>query len=118
MTYLQQIAHPALAIAGIVALVLGFLLRRWAARHDLKGALAGGVKHAAVNAVRHGKDGHGSNPLAAKLHEVAAHGSHTGKAKAVAGMAARHFVAQVASIAGLVAILGGLAATAAGIFWR
>jgi hypothetical protein len=118
MSYLQQIAHPALAIAGLAALVIGFLLRRGAARHDLKGALAGGVKHVALDAVRHGKDGHKSNPLAAKLHEVAAHGSHSGKAKAVAGIAARHFVAQVVSIAGLVAILGGLAATAAGIFWR
>ena len=118
MTYLQQIAHPALFIGGLAALVIGFLLRRWAARHDLKGALAGGVKHVAMDAIRHGKDGHKSNPLTDKLHEVVAHGSHTGKAKAVAGIAARHFVAQVVSIAGLVAILGGLAATAAGVFWR
>lgn len=118
MNVMQYVAHPGLAVAGVVALVVGLLLRRWAARHDLKSALAGGVKHAALDAVRHGKDGHKSNPLAAKLHEVASHGSHAGKAKAVAGMAARHFVAQAASIAGLVAILGGLAATAAGIFWR
>jgi hypothetical protein len=118
MSYLQHIAHPTLAIAGLIAIVAGFLLRRWAARNSMTSALAGGVKHAAFEAVRTGGANLKGNPLTDKLHQVAAEASHTGKAKKVAGFAVRHFMAQAVSIAGLASILGGLAATAAGIFWR
>jgi hypothetical protein len=118
MPALPTIAHPMLLIAGIVAIVVGFLLRRWASRHDLTAALAGGVKKAAFDTVRSKGANLKDNPLAAKLHQVAAEGSHTGKAKVAAGLALKHFIAQAVGIAGLVAMLGGLAAVVAGLFWK
>jgi hypothetical protein len=118
MPAMPHIANPWLLIAGLVLLILGVMLRRWASRHDLMSAVAGGVKSAAFDAVRTGGKSLKGNPLTDKLQQVAAEGSHAGKAKKVAGFAVRHFVAQVAGIAGLIGILGGLALAAAGAFWR
>jgi hypothetical protein len=118
MPVLPAIAHPTLLIVGLVAIIVGVLLRRWASHHDLTSAVAGGVKKAAFDTVRSKGANLKDNPLAAKLQQVAAEGSHTGKAKVAAGLALKHFIAQAVGIAGLVAMLVGLAAVVAGIFWK
>jgi hypothetical protein len=56
--------------------------------------------------------------IQAKLDALKADASAVGRTKQVAGMAARHFAAQVAGLVGIVALLGGLALIAAGIWWR
>lgn len=106
-------ANHWMMIAGALALGLGWLLRGWAARHNLVEQAAG----AAWDAVRQRDLGVVRDHVKAKADEVAAAGGVIGKAGKVAGVAARHALAQVVSLAGLVAYVAGLALIAAGIWW-
>lgn len=111
---MPTVHRPGLLVAGLLALVLGYLLRRWSARHDLAGAVTGAawqaVKKRDVSAI--------ANEVKGKVDTIAAAGSRYGQAKAAGGMVARHFMAQAAGVAGLIAILGGLVLAALGVLWR
>lgn len=111
---MPSIAHPWMLALGIAALIIGWLLMRWSGRHDMKGL--------AVDAAWTAAKSRGKNAMTpeiqAKLDALKADASAVGRTKQVAGMAARHFVAQVAGIAGIVALLAGAALIAAGIWWR
>jgi hypothetical protein len=107
------IHHPYILAAGVAALVIGWLLTRWAGRHDFK-SLA--VDAAWTAARTRGKSAM-TPEIRAKLDAVT-DGSKLQRGKAAAGMAARHVVAQVANIAGIGAILAGLAGVAAGIWMK
>lgn len=106
--------HPGLLAGGAVLAMIGVVLWRWAARHDLKGM--------AVDAAWQLAKGRGNLTAAAdsdlgrKLQDLQADSSNVGRATKVAGYAARHFAAQVANVAGLVSMLGG-AALIALAFW-
>jgi H+/gluconate symporter-like permease len=118
MPALPAIANPTLLAIGLLVMVIGFLLRRWASRHNLMTGMAGGLKQAAFDTVRSKGANLQHNPLSDKLHQVAAQGSHTGKAKVAAGFAIKHFLSQAVGIAGWIAMIGGLAMAVAGVFWR
>ena len=106
--------HPYLLVAGIVGLVVGWLLFRWSGRHDIKGLAFDAAWTAAKS---RGKTAM-TPEIQAKLDALRADGSTIGRGKQVAGMAARHFVAQVVGIASYVAILGGLGMAAAAFWWN
>jgi hypothetical protein len=56
--------------------------------------------------------------LGNRLKDLRAEPSNVGRAKMVAGHAARHVAAQVATIAGLVALAGGAILIALGMWWK
>jgi hypothetical protein len=103
-----------LIVAGAVFIAAGILLRRWSAQRDLKGAAIDSAWSIALG--RRTAD----NPTAieAKLRDIQAQPTWTGKATRTAGTAVAHLLAQAAAVAALVLILAGLALAAAGFFWR
>jgi hypothetical protein len=113
---MPAIASPTLLGAGALAFLIGLWLWRWSSRNaiDVKGAAIG----AAWQAARKREMPSVPQDLKHKLQEIAAHKSHAGKAAKAGTTVARHFIAQVFGIVGLIGILGGLALMAAGIFWK
>lgn len=114
MPALPTVAHPVLLATGLALLVVGWLLRRWAARHSLTDQ----ATDAAWEAVRKRDAGVLQRELADRVGEIRSTGSTLGAAKKVAGLGVRHVLAQVAGWTGLVAVIAGLALGAAGIWWH
>ncbi len=106
--------HPYLLVAGGVLLVCGLLLLRWASRHDLKGLAIDTAWEVAKNRGRVDVE----TELGNRLKDLRAESSNVGRAKMVAGHAARHVAAQVATIVGLVALAAGAVLIALGVWWR
>ena len=104
--------HPYLLAAGGLLIVVGLLLMRWASRHDLKGLAIDAAWEVAKNR-RLNVD----TELGNRVQDLRAEGSNVGRAKMVAGHAARHVAAQVASIAGLIALAAGALLIAVAV-WR
>ena len=100
-------AHPYLIGSGAFLLVIGLLLWRWASRHDLKGLAFDAAWHVAWN--RGDLSKAAETDIAQRLGDVANQSSNLDRAKMAAVVATRHFAAQVANIAALVAMLIGLA---------
>lgn len=99
MNVLSQ--HPYLFGCGAVLVVLGILLWRWASRHDLKGLAVDAAIQVAWN--KGSLTSAADTEIARRLKDIHADQSNVGRAKKVAGHAARHVVAQIANIAGLAA---------------
>ncbi len=118
MLALPTIHRPGLLLAGLGIFVMGWLLRRWASRHDMMGMVTGAATGAAWQAVKGRKVPDMPSELKSKMQEFQDEGSNVGRAKKAAGYAARHFIAQVVGLAGWVGLLGGLALMAAGVFWK
>lgn len=91
------LSHPYLLGSGLALLAIGFLLRRWASRHDFKDLAI----DAAWQVAKARGDLGTQTELGNRLKELSAEGSHVARAKMAAGYAARHAAAQVAGIAGL-----------------
>jgi hypothetical protein len=110
-----SIANPALLVAGLAVLFVGLWMWRWSSRNaiDVKGAALG----AAWQGVRQGRLDI-PDDIKSRMNELANEGSNVGRAKKAGGMAIRHALAKVVGLAGLVAILAGLALSAAGVFWK
>jgi hypothetical protein len=112
---MSAIAHPIWFAVGCALFVVGLWFWRWASRNslDLKGAAVGaawqGVKQGRLDV---------PDDLKNKFHDIASESSNTKRAAKAGGMAARHFLAKIFSIVGLVGMLGGLALAAAGIWWK
>lgn len=102
---MHALSHPFLLAGGVLLILIGFRLWRWSSRHDLKGLAVDAAWQVARN------KGHiasvTDSDLAHRVKDLQAEGSNVGKAKKVAGVAARHFAAQIASLAGLVGMLAG-----------
>lgn len=111
---MPTIHHPYLLVAGIIVFVVGWLLFRWSGRHDMKGLA---VDAAWTAAKSRGKTAM-TPEIQAKLDALKADASAVGRTKQVAGMAARHFVAQVAGIASYIAILAGIGLAAFAFLWK
>lgn len=107
-------SHPFMLAGGIILAAVGLMLWRWASRHDLKGMAVDAAWQVAKS--RGSLAAASETDIGRKLQDLQADGSTVGRATKVAGYAARHFAAQVASIAGLVSMLGG-AALVALAFW-
>ena len=106
--------HPYLLAAGGFLIICGLLLLRWASRYDLKGLAIDTVWQVAKNRGRVDVE----TELGNRVKELREESSNVGRAKMVAGHAARHVVAQVASIAGLVALALGAILIALGVWWK
>ena len=101
---MHLLSHPWLVGIGIVLLIIGFWLWRWAGRHDLKGLAV----DAAWQVAKARGDLSARSDLRDKLADLKADGSNVSRAKKAAGYAGRHVLAQIASLAGLVSMLGGV----------
>lgn len=106
--------HPALLGGGILLLLIGVLLWRWASRHDLKGMAV----DAAWQVAKKRGDINTETELGNRLKELQADPSNLGRAKKVAGYGVRHVIAQIASLAGIVSMLGGAALSAAAFYLK
>lgn len=113
-----MIASPTLLVIGLVLLVVSVLLLNWASSRNLKDVAIGAALGAGWTLLWKRQRPGIPQELTTRIDEVSAQGSHLGKAKVVAGYAAKHFVAQVASLVGLVLFALGLVFGALGIFWR
>jgi hypothetical protein len=118
MPVIPYVHRPSLLLIGLAVFIVGWLLRRWAARHDMMGMVTGAATGAAWQAVKGRKVPDIPDALKSKMNEFQAEGSNAGRAKKVAGYAARHFIAQVVGVMGWIALLGGLGLMAAGVFWK
>ena len=107
-----------LAIAAVAVLAIGILLRRFAARHSMTGLIASSARDAAFASLKARKMPEVPGALGAKFTDLRDTQSNVGRAKKVAGYGIRHFLAQAFGIAGLVAIVAGLALGVLSVFWR
>lgn len=105
--------HPYLLAAGGILMVCGLLLLRWASRYDLKGLAIDTAWEVAKNRGRVDVE----TELGNRLKDLRAESSNVGRAKMVAGHAARHVAAQAASVAGLVALAAGVLLIALAVWW-
>jgi hypothetical protein len=113
---MPAIANPTLLAVGLVLFLIGLWCWRWSSRNaiDLKGAAVS----AAWQSARSGKLPDIPDDMKAKYREIADETSNVRRAQKAGGTVARHFMAKVMGIAGLVGMLGGLALGAAGIWWK
>ncbi len=111
---MPTIDHPVLLVFGLIAVVIGLLMYRWAGRHDLKGAAIDAAWQVAKS---RGKSAI-TPALQAELDAFKARPSTIDRTKQAAGLAARHFIAQAVSIISYVLILGGLVLSAIALLWK
>ncbi len=104
--------HPYLLAAGGVLIICGLLLMRWASRYDLKGLAIDAAWEVAKN-----RRLNVETELGNRVKDLRDESSNTGRAKMVAGHAARHVAAQVATVAGLVALAAGALMIALAVWW-
>jgi hypothetical protein len=112
---MPNIAHPTWLAAGIALFLIGVWFWRWSQRHSLD------VKSAAIGAAWQGaRSGKLDVPddLKAKFQDIANEKSNTRRAAKAGGTVARHFLAKIFGMVGLVGMLSGLALAAAGIWWK
>jgi hypothetical protein len=103
-----------LMFAGACLVLAGILLRRWAARYDLKDAAI----DSAWTLLRGRRTAQNPTALEAKLEDIQSQPTWTGKATRAAGTGIAHILAQVGQAVALGLILVGLALVAAGFIFR
>lgn len=114
---MPAIASPKLLIAGLIALIIGWMFRRWAQRNSLTALSVDAAKAAAWSSVKSGQMPVVPDDVAQRFNELKG-ASNVGRAKKVAGYGIRHFLATFVGLAGWIMIAGGLAMGALGIFWK
>ena len=103
-----------LMFVGACLVLAGILLRRWAARYDLKDA----AFDSAWTLLRGRRTAENPTALEAKLKDIQSQATWTRKASKAAGTGIAHMLAQVGQAAAVGLILVGLALAAAGFIWR
>jgi hypothetical protein len=102
---MSVLSHPYLLGVGALLIVIGYLLRSWAAKHDLMDM----AKDAAWQLAK--SKGNlaavDKSEIGQKFKDLQGDASNTGRAKKAAGYAARHAMAQIAGIGGLISLLIG-----------
>jgi hypothetical protein len=111
-TIQTALGHPYLLGFGALLMLVGWRAWRWAGRHDLKGLAV----DAAWQVAKSRGDLRAQTDLGDKWKELASDPSTSGRARKVAGHAARHVVAQFVGLGGLVGMLGGAGMIAAAFF--
>lgn len=100
-------------IAGGVLMVVGYLLRSWASRYDLKEA----AFDSAWQMARGKRSAENPTAIESKLSDITSAPTVTSKATRAAGTVAGHFAAQIAGLGGLLMLLAGVALIAGGYYW-
>jgi hypothetical protein len=103
-----------LMITGAVLGLVGLLIRWRTARYDLKDAAI----DSAWTLARGKRSADNPTAIEAKIRDIAAAPTLTGKATRTAAPVAGHFIAQVLAIVALVMVLAGAVLLALGYFWR
>ena len=103
-----------LMLAGAIAVLAGILIRRWAARYDLKDAAV----DSAWTLLRGRRTAENPTAIEAKLRDIQSQPTWTGMATRTAGTAAGHVLAQIGQIVALVLLVAGVVLVGAGFFWR
>jgi hypothetical protein len=101
-------------IAGGLLILLGILILWRTSRYDLKGTVMDSVWQLA----RGKRTADNPTAIEAKMREIQAEATMTGKAKRAAGQVIGHFVAQALGVVALVAIGFGAILVAVGLFWN
>jgi hypothetical protein len=100
-------------LAGGILILLGILILWRTSRYDLKGALMDSVWQIA----RRKRSADNPTAIEAKLREIQAEATLTGKARRVAKQVIGHYLAQALGIVALVVIGFGAILVAVGLFW-
>jgi len=103
-----------LILAGTVLVLAGILMRRWAARYDLKDAAI----DSAWTLVRGKRTAENPTAVEAKLRDIQSQPTWGGRAAKTAGTAIGHALAQLMNWVAIVLIVAGMALVAAALFWR
>jgi hypothetical protein len=103
-----------LMIVGAGLILIGILIRWRTARYDLKDA----ALESAWTLARGKRTAENPTAIEAKMREIGAQQTWTGKATKTAGTVAGHFIAQALGVVALVMVLGGAALAALGFFWK
>lgn len=112
-----SISHQSWVVLGLVLVVLGVLLVRWAARNNMVSVVTDATTGAVFSKLRKGGALEVPDEIKARYDDVMAEGSTVGRAKKLAGYTVRHAVSQVAGVGGGLLIVAGLLAAALGVFY-
>jgi len=114
----MTIANPWMLGIGVVALVLGYILRSWSSKHNLVDVATDAALSAAWTTIRTRQAPGVPDEITDRLKNITSQPTHVAKAGKVAGIAARHVAATAVGVVGLVLMLGGLVLAALGLFWH
>jgi hypothetical protein len=106
-------ANIGLLIPGGLLILLGILILWRTSRYDLKGALMDSIWHLA----RGKRTSDNPTAIEAKVREIRAEPTFTGKAERAAKQVVGHFLAQALGVVALAAIGFGAILVALGLFW-
>jgi hypothetical protein len=109
-----MLASTWLILLGAAAILIGILVWRWTARHDLKDAAI----DSAWTLLRGKRTAENPTAIEAKLRDIQASPTLAGKATRTAGTVLAHVLAQAMGVASLVLILAGIALVVAGALGR
>jgi hypothetical protein len=107
--------NPYLLATGVVVLVLGYLLWRWAGRHRIN--LRSAALSSAFTAVRSGKAPALPAHLRMQVDRVAAADGNVRRATLVGGSVARHLLARMVALVGLALLATGMVLVAIAVLW-
>lgn len=111
---LSALSHPYLLGFGAALVVVGLLMCRWAAKHDLAGLATEAAIKVAWNKGDLSTETELGNRFKALQHEE----SNINRAKSVAGHAARHVLSRIVNWSGLSAIVIGAGMIAAAFYLK
>jgi hypothetical protein len=113
---MSALSHPYLLGFGALLLVIGYVLRNWAAKHDLMDLAKDAAWQVAKN--KGNLAAANESEIGQKFKDLQGDASNTGRAKKAAGYAARHAMAQIAGIGGLISLLIGACLIGAAFYVR
>jgi uncharacterized membrane protein len=112
-----SLTHPGWVALGIVMILIGVWLIRWANRNNMASVLSGAAAEAAIGAMRKGSHGHVPGAIKATYDDVASAPTHAGKAKKVTGYIFRNAMSQLFGVIGFIMVVVGLMLAVLGLFY-
>jgi hypothetical protein len=113
-----MIASPTLLVLGLIVLLVGFAMLHWASSRNLKDVAMGAAFGAAWTLLWRRRRPAIPEEITSRVEEIRGQDTHLGKARVVTGYAVTHVIAQIAGIAGMIAMLLGVLLAGLGVFWR
>lgn len=102
----QSMQHPLWIFVGLMLVLVGILLVRWAARNDMTSAISQATAQSAIGALLRRSSKSGRRKARAEE-----------KANRPTGYAARHAMSQLAGAVGFILIMAGLLAAVLGVYY-